>query len=158
MTLQELLEIQKELNSHCDGSPTYEQLEWAIAAELGEFAQARKGDWCWWKRNGKGFESESRDRQLDELADILCFLLTGLLMDNALIGLDLDCDFWQYGSVFRSKPRAVLRHCELGKYDRAIDHFAGFIKENGFTKEEVETAYLKKVEVNKARWEAVTNG
>lgn len=155
MDLSELLTIQAELNNHCDRCPTYEELEWAIMAELGEFAQSRKGEWCWWKRNGLIFTSEEKARQLDEAADILCFLLTGALMDKDV----KPCDEWRDYFTFakESTPqslRSIAEFCYPGRYRLAIVSFTWMLGQLGFTQAEVELAYLHKVAINKARWES----
>lgn len=166
MTLQELLDIQKELNSHLEATPTNEQLCWAIMAELGEFAQSRKGDWCWWKRQGKEFSSESRERQLDELADVLCFLLTGALAEKEVSeDFSLSSGNWEgrfqkpvddgqtleevLSDVFEYATEMLFRVF----FRVSICRFATACQHLGFTQAEIETAYLKKVEVNKQRWE-----
>ncbi len=162
MTLQELLDIQKELNSHLGATPTNEQLCWAIMAELGEFAQSRKGDWCWWKRQGKEFSSESRERQLDELADVLCFLLTGALAEKEMNEyFSLSSGNWEDRferpvgdeQTLEEILADLLSYAAEMFFRVSICRFATACQHLGFTQAEIETAYLKKVEVNKQRWE-----
>jgi dimeric dUTPase (all-alpha-NTP-PPase superfamily) len=150
MQLTRLLEIQHELNQHCDRQPEGDELTWAIAAELGEFAQSRKGDWCWWKRNGEGFTSVDRAIQADEIADLLCFALTSLCLKRKGASLP---DAWDIG--WRDSETPIGNIFQLIIVDNPLNQIyaiAQLAKACGFTQAEIESAYLAKVEENKRRW------
>ena len=152
MTLNELLAMQAELNQHCAGRPTKDQLNWAIAAEIGELANATKANWCWWKRNDKAISNESRAEIAAEIADILCFLLTGVLQFQKA-----SKSAWQWGCF--DYPIADLSHIERAiggsSYGLAIVHLGAIAAHLGYSREEIEAAYIAKVEVNRKRWEDV---
>jgi dimeric dUTPase (all-alpha-NTP-PPase superfamily) len=166
MNLHGLLEIQTELNSHCPRFPNKQELLMAIVAECGELAQATKGDWCWWTRNGVPFQNRSRDEIADELADILCFLLVGILLTHHdVLGNNEQAyktriQAWE-SAWASSKPRwmpssflaYLIRDSSSYDFVISIASFVRLARSLGFVQEEVEAAYLRKVEVNKQRWE-----
>jgi dimeric dUTPase (all-alpha-NTP-PPase superfamily) len=156
MKLSELLAIQSELNQHCQGKPKSEEdVLWSIVAEMGEAANARKGAWGWWTKYGKPLQSESRDRQLDEWADVLCFLLTRALIENA----DTSDKGWEYSwtSGSTASLTQILLSIAGADYSGGVfPRFAQFLTGLGYTREELEGAYLKKVAVNKDRWANVS--
>jgi hypothetical protein len=164
MKLSELLKTQEKLNQHCPRYPSREELSWALLAELGEFAQSRKGDWCWWNRDGVPFVSEPRDRQLAEIADILCFIFVAILIEG-----DAGEDFerldrryeaaWDVVDIFSDWSVArLLNACQQSIENRdpvmGLVEFVRAIARLGYGRGEVEEAYNQKVEVNKERWKA----
>jgi dimeric dUTPase (all-alpha-NTP-PPase superfamily) len=153
LNFTDYVEIQSELQNHCERYPSQDELIMAILAELGEFAQSRKGEWCWWKRNGQGFSSEDRERQLDELADIMCFLLVGYLMENDK-GEPSRSNPWESlsGISTHEYVNAIFFAIMMGAFDRAFGALMLWATHLGYSREEIEQAYLKKVEVNKSRW------
>jgi dimeric dUTPase (all-alpha-NTP-PPase superfamily) len=152
MKLSELLAIQAELNQHCKGQPKSEEdVLWAIVAELGESANARKGEWGWWEKYGKPLESESRDRQLDEWADVLCFLLTQALFEKA-IPVENGWDHSWASGAKATLSQMLWSICGNDYSGGVFPRFAQFLSGLGYTREEIEGAYLKKVAVNKERW------
>jgi dimeric dUTPase (all-alpha-NTP-PPase superfamily) len=161
MKLSELLAIQSELNQHCQGKPKSEEdVLWSIVAEMGEAANARKGAWGWWTKYGKPLQSESRDRQLDEWADVLCFLLTQALMSGVAIQ-DAFCGWGQAwsGIPFDSEPVSLRRFLWFlcrDNWESTLVCFAELLYSLGYRQEELESAYLKKVAVNKDRWANVS--
>jgi len=58
-----------------------DQLVTALFAEYGEFLEATKADWAWWKRNDKDFEHDITKAR-DEAVDMLHFYLGLLNIEN----------------------------------------------------------------------------
>ena len=167
MTLLELLENQKELNEHCPRYPFGDELTWALMAEIGELAQAVKGDWCWWKRYGKAFDNQEREAIAAEIADILCFLLTGILhpIDGSMAFVESGLDETRYCWGATLEDLEPLDHSDLRRlmlevaakfYLRARMAFQGVFLMLEFTHEEIEAAYLAKCQVNRDRWATPT--
>jgi dimeric dUTPase (all-alpha-NTP-PPase superfamily) len=159
LSFTDYLEHQKRLNSYCDRAPAPDELQWAIIAELGEFANSRKGYWAWWKRNDKVIKSGDRSEQLTEAADVMCFLLTGVAMGNESMGNE----FFEYCFNEKLKPndlglstlvlfQLVFKSIEQLKYADAFYRFLQLLICVGYTREEIDGAYLAKVEVNLQRW------
>lgn len=154
MKLPEFIAIQTELNEHCQRYPEKDELLWAIIAELGEFANARKGEWAWWLKDGKAPQSESLERQLDEAADILCFLLVGVIQKECLFGGEhvLESSFGKPEKSAGSSLRTTMKFVASEMYMMALCRYVEFLMALGYTREQVESAYMRKVEVNRARW------
>ena len=162
MKLSELLAIQAELNQHCPTPPKSDENEnvlWAIIEELGEVAKARQGEWKWWTKYGQPLQSESRDRQLEECADVLCFLLTRQL--HEVPGLfDIGCDLiWERAwteEIYVSLGFMLSVLVTNGIQGSHLTAYARFLNSLGYTREELEGAYMAKVQINKDRWAKVS--
>jgi hypothetical protein len=90
---------------------------------------------------------------LDELADIMCFLLVGYLMENP----SKKSSRWNplerlSGVETYEYVNALFLAIMVGAFDRAFGALMLWATYLGYSREEIEQAYLKKVEVNKARW------
>ena len=153
LTFTDLLTIQRKLNSHLEEKPKRnDDVLWALITELGELGQARKGEWCWWKRYGKTFEARSREAQIEECVDVLHFALTGILQDTSKVS-SLH-DIWQY-AWDQTKPvtlSEVLNCYVLPAGGIWVTGAVKLAKLCGFTREEIEAAFLAKVQKNKDRW------
>lgn len=91
-SINDLLERQKELNSHLDKMPTQEQLFMAYIAEIGELSQSLKwqskqlteirhadfNGWCWWKR--KQVKAKTKNQVLGEWVDCVHFAASNQLI------------------------------------------------------------------------------
>lgn len=158
MKLYELLKIQTELNNHYPRFPNKQELLTAIIAECGELAQAIKGEWCWWTRNGVPFENHSRDEIADELADILYFLLVGILLthhsvlEDNLPAYQTRTHVWE--SVWASSKlqyspsnflACIIRDSHYHEFVVSIISFVRLAQSLGFAQEDIEAAYLRKL-------------
>lgn len=162
MNLERLYQMQAELDRHILENEAKrgvnlnrnELLDCTILAllvEIGELANATR---CFKHWSTKG--PESKERLLDELADIWHFYLSiGNQLDyqfniedtNGVIGNLTETYIFNYNWVVRFK----IRGCTLYDYQKIGIGLIMLGNQLGFTKEEVEQAYLKKHEENYRR-------
>ena len=161
LTFRDLLKMQEELNSHLDAPPpTDKQLYSAILAELGELMQSRKGEWCWWTRNGEAFQSKPRAVQVEEGDDILHFAVTGALgrkdLSYALANMTGPdgLDIWEreWASTVPVAFSEILNRYALPPGPLWVVASVMLFKLCGFTREEIEAGFIATIEKNKARW------
>lgn len=158
MNIEKLLETQLDLNSHCERYPDKHELDLAILAEIGELLQEIKGNWCWWKKYGEGFGVSNPEVIAAELADILCFLLVGFLQHGDRRD---DLVFAEASHRLQVQPFSIsflAQAAMLGDYMLAIECLFFIGNELGINKAELETAYYKKVEINRQRWTTTSPG
>ena len=179
MTFTELLEAQRELNSHLSRRPTREELELAIIDEVGELTKALKWGadtpipypgWAWWQREDK--PRSSAEEVLGECVDIMHFLLTGYV----LVEVNPDEDERWFNLLFttlhKSPPPSASYHlrrfCESHRiivvpsrrlsvedsesYSSRLYEWLLLFHAFGFTREDFNTAWHKSVEKNLRRW------
>ena len=99
--------LQEELHKTQGVSPGVEAAYLAVVAEVGEFLSEVKSQWAWWKREDKTF-STSSDKALEELADVLHFVLIVILLARGTNPEDsLRVDYHRYVSQNPS-PRVIV--------------------------------------------------
>lgn len=181
MSFTKLLTIQQEL-MQITPSPGCSRLYMATLDELGELAHKLKwgmvdefvgscdfvlvDGWCWWNRDIKPFSK--RKEVLEELADILHFLLTLYLTQWThweMFATYLETHVWREPK--ESAKTVPVDSWELGDFCfqkilfgaynlNSKKMFGGFIDLAcsflGFRLHEVEEAYKKKAQINKERW------
>lgn len=174
MTLNELLDMQRELQQHSDAQPeSLGQIRIAQMTELGEANQGVKWGmepvskypkWAWWKR-AKQIPA-TRSNVLDELADLLCFILLEIIYrrEKGEIAAH-DHDTWgrewllikRYG--FESEffvedysQNAIDMLCIDTSH--RLEYFVGLCACLGFSQDELEAAYKDAYDKNVARWTA----
>lgn len=162
MTLFELLDMQRESQTHSDTQPeTLEQIHLAQLAELGEIVQAVKWGqkpvskypaWAWSECAEK--TPATRSQVADKIADLLCFvLLEGLFLEQqGELDLNEYYDYWDiYWEPTRSLsfPFAVTSFFKDGNgresFEFALFSIVNISKALGFTRDEIEATYDKNV-------------
>jgi dimeric dUTPase (all-alpha-NTP-PPase superfamily) len=160
MNLNNLFQIQKELNQKIvdrhdlHGDDLLPNLILALQVELGELANETR---CFKHWSIK--PPSSRERQLEEYADGLAFILCiGLIMKIP--------DEWETDILpdIHTSEDIVYQFLEVNKYIHVdidnhdwfdlVGNFLGLGKLLSFTWEEIEQAYLEKNKVNHARQES----
>lgn len=160
-TLEELLAEQRALNDHFPEQASHDALRDAFLAEVGEVVNALKfgvaGErpgWCWWKRSGAS--ASSREVVLDELVDVLHFILTGLLRSDPNHWAEWFPyeRFWHEPPLY-SRTEACFRMVaafDKGDYHLALLQLVNVARHLGFHRHEFEDAYFAKAKVNRERW------
>ena len=163
MTFTELLEAQRELNSHLSRTPTQEELELAIIDEVGELTKALKWGadtpipyegWAWWQREDK--PRSSANAVMGECVDIVHFVLTNYLLHEGEKG-------WMPPHVIDARLKGTWQH--EGDAELAVWWLLDGVKEGmnlfriiwimaafGFTRDDFDAAWHKSVEKNLRRW------
>jgi len=154
MKIRRLLERQLELQRASNMFPRDTQLiTAAIYAEVGEYLNAIKPLWAWWKRSDKVFEYDESEA-LFELADVLHFWLLlilaryGYVIDSIPGGL-LDRDIDTIGSRFVDVGEALAILNDDPASFAGIDALASVC---GFSGNALAMAYMDKTEENLRRW------
>jgi len=168
--LQTQMELQEFLKEKQGVEPTPSGIYLAIVAETGELVNSVGSTWKWWKRNDKKLAPVDRERALDELADILHFVLAGFIITFPdPIGRLIEDESY-YSALNRPiLDREVLHVANLLDeaaelfFDPFLVHTYEMLEEllevgralvdPDLTREELVEAYLKKAEVNRQRWE-----
>ncbi|MBU5440310.1 dUTP diphosphatase [Tissierella sp. MSJ-40] len=169
MNLEKLYKMQDELDQHILENARKRNIEMskaelldktilALLVEVGELANATR---CFKHWSTKG--PESKERLLDELADIWHFYLSignqiGLRLENDdsvpdehpnnLVDCFISVYYWvnKFEDCTSSlEKRTFVAHTELGRWLAILAH------KLGFTDKEVEQAYMKKHEENYRR-------
>lgn len=164
MKLLDLFKRQKQVQDISGMHPTdIDSIYAALFAEVGEFANALKAEWAWWKRNDKRFTS-NLDEAREELADIMHFwLLLGLARN------DYDIDKLSKSATYRVATQveltddlaAMRQPVTIGEAIRwfagepespytLMDLIASTNANNPVT--DVVVAYMKKTQKNLDRW------
>ena len=178
MTFTQLLEAQRELNSHLSRKPTQEELELAIIDEIGELTKALKWGadtpipypgWAWWQREDKPRSSAAE--VLGECVDVMHFLLSGyilagenpeylekafnFLLSNPDKGWQPDVNYCLRrlpedfeGAVFHSHDNPL----GVEPYAPRIYGWVLLLRAFGFTREDFNVAWHQSVEKNLRRW------
>lgn len=166
MELNELLEIQRELNSRIEENPSKESWEMALLYEVGELCDSLRDGmistscpgipgWVWWKRADRKPNISSREKVIEELADILHFILCGTIMKFIpYSGGNIPVSLWEYGWDSAAQPSLphVLKNiccCTESTYR----YFPLLAKSLGFSRSEIEEAYTRKAQKNRERWQ-----
>ena len=163
MTFTELLEAQRELNSHLSRKPTQEELELAIIDEIGELVKALKWGadtpipypgWAWWQREDK--PRSSADEVLGECVDLVHFTLTNCLLHEGERGWLpphlMDAQFVEIWHHEADLDLAVWHLLDRTKNGLGFLHIALIMAALGFTREDFNAAWHKSVEKNLRRW------
>ena len=167
MKFEELLEKQKVLNEAIGSYPeTREKLSFALIEEAGEVARAYRQKWRWWTWNGKAYEF-SREQLIEELNDILKFLLVGILAfaepDERTSAIARWENEWEDVSLRFDADDIGYLLAQLtvdfvtGSDGDAVYCLTQICQLLEVSREDIEAAYLKKWGVNQARI-AVENG
>jgi dimeric dUTPase (all-alpha-NTP-PPase superfamily) len=174
MTLTELLDMQRQLQQQSDAQPeTLAQIRIAQMTELGEVNQAIKWGmepvskypkWAWWKR-AKQIPA-TRSNVLDELADLLCFILLEIIYrrDKGEIATH-DHDAWGHewslAERYDDEPEFFVEAYGANALDvmcidtsHRLEYFVGLCDCLGFSRDELEAAYKDAYDKNVARWTA----
>lgn len=161
MILSEMFEAQEKLDSYImsnvEEKMTLEELYsdrvLAVLVELAEVANASRCFKYWSKK-----ESEPKERTLDELADVMHFILS---IGN-MIGKDI-IDEYNFNPVCSYSDTVnqlinLNRICawlqaikDLDLYVNVMENFLGLVILMGFEFKDLEIAYYKKQEVNYQR-------
>ena len=132
-----------------NAAPTPEALLLAARVELGELLQKVKPRWAWWKRNDVAFTEDERAAVLEELADILHFVLGLALVEP-----------FSASRIVHVRPLSgslVGLANQTFEAPAAPEFFAaivGLAGELGFSEHELFDAYMAKSLVNLRRWDA----
>jgi hypothetical protein len=143
MTLDELVQRQKTLNSSCPCYPDGEDLLWDLMVKICDMSNAAN-DLC----------LRSHQDHADEIADILCFLLTGCLSEDAAKH-PVNPDFWDkaWGCCERQSIGLLVASIGVGAYTAAIMHLVFFANHSfGLTQNEIEEAYHAVSQMNCEVW------
>ncbi len=136
-------------------TPTREQLLLALKVETGELLQRVKARWAWWRRNDRRFDRGERAAVLEEIADMMHFVLGAVLLSEE------DRVYVERASC-GSKPRYTDRslvevanrlfeaRAPAALFTATLE-LAGAL---GFSPREILEAYLAKSRVNLERWDA----
>ena len=166
MKLNELLEIQRELNSRIKDVPSKEDWEMALLCEIGELCDSLRDGmiamvlpgrpgWVWWKRADRKPDPSSRQKVLEELADILHFALCGRILGFIEFTEEQLSLFWELGwesKDLNSSLSVALRSICCLQGDFIYEHLPKAALCLGFSRREVEEAYQAKASKNKERW------
>lgn len=176
-TLRELIKLQKEYNFmvfEAHGQSGFldisrEAMDRALLDELGELNHEFKADWCFWRFTQ---EPVNRERALEELADVMHFVLMKVLRFAAYTEYD---DYSRKHEIFNNTyinqfikafddadhsddidwiPWRFSDQCiSLMRYapDSLGTALASLIKECGFTFEEACESYKRKNAINRER-------
>jgi len=152
-SLADTLERQRELQDKLEYKPTRGELVVALVAELGEFLNAVKGKWAWWKRHGDAFVTD-KERATEELADVLHFALALVLKDGRADGTQL-----LYEDVTPKDMPDTIRHILAAagsvRFSRRVPYLLLRLGEEfGIERDDVLKTYFEKANVNEERWES----
>lgn len=163
MQLNELIECQRKLQTVTDIEipDSQNQRFLALAAEVGELAQALKPSWRWWGHRGKAGAECDRAELLAECADVLHFLLVEAIAQNFTThGRDLWDIAWVtpphklnqgWGLWLGEMLSSVLMPNGLSQ---AFFRYVFAMRELGFSQSEIEDSYKAKAEFNTEMMEA----
>lgn len=126
--------------------PNALQLELAAKEELAELLQKVKARWAWWKRNDKDFTAGERGEVLEELADVLHFVLGWFLVEGRKPPSEPP-------QVFDLVQAAVQGFRALNP-EQLFLALRALARSLGLTDDEVLVAYMRKSAVNLERWGA----
>lgn len=165
MTFDELLEQQEALQDALGTMPqSFAQLQWQLLEEAGEIAREMRTVSRWWSWKGQKRPGLNRERLAEELADMLHFILLGVLV-VAEPGLNrLNVHWRRFADYSCSDPS----HSSLNAIDsltellfsfyahdddlsKSLCSFMAAANSLGITREEIERAYLEKVQENLKR-------
>lgn len=168
MNFTELLEIQRSLQiDYPVKRISHDALLTALFVECGELLQLIKPQWAWWKRHGASFTEGDRAAQIDELADILHFLLINALRQEG----DYEPDNHAYDETWhRAEQLAqcddpasdliesiyLLTYCKHSSME-CLQFLARATTRLEFTRQDLEQAYLTKAGVNRDRFTVPTD-
>ena len=168
MDLENLFRRQIELQSLFDFDVSEQQAVVALAAEWGEFLNAVKGKWAWWKRHGSGFTQEEYNTIVDEAADVLHFwLLRRLAMTGLEQSLDNTTDMlavlYAQDDIEDADLVDILSKCKAKTFEDAVRRFVesdmlslcemlNAFRLAGLDVEDVHGRYYAKALVNIHRW------
>jgi len=132
-----------------NAAPTPEALLLAARVELGELLQKVKPRWAWWKRNDVAFTEDERAAVLEELADILHFVL-GLAIVEPFSASRI-VHVRPLGGSLVGLANQTFEAPAAPEFFAAIVGLAG---ELGFSERELFDTYMAKSLVNLRRWDA----
>lgn len=165
--LKDMLVIQAELNKKifAEHGTSYDEILkndgffYAILDELGEWNHERKSEWCWWKKTQN---PANRDKELEELVDVLHFALSHDLALNHG-NPERVIDFWlsmdkpvTYSEVDVQPFYKTITDMTavIGRWE-IVDDVLEIAKSAGFTFDDLYNAYMAK---NKVNHERLANG
>ncbi|MEL7494314.1 MAG: dUTP diphosphatase [Cyanobacteria bacterium J06554_11] len=163
-TFKELLETQLELQTAVGAWPkTLDDLLAAMIEEAGEVSRERRADWRWWSWKTGNKSIVDRQYLAEEMADVLHFFLIGVLRWKCL---QTDGSLSDYANLSYSwqkfEPLGLsdgpsgaitefLAQVTMGWWNQALDDFIDACYLLEIPRAELVSAYLEKVEKNKAR-------
>lgn len=150
--LERQAELQRIQRERTGARPGMLELELAAKVELAEAAQRIKARWAWWRRNDKRFEVD-REGFVEELADVLHFVLAGLLLTEARFRVgDLPVGAGRRNGRANGTVSNFVGVFRESSFEALFHHLLGLALSEGVGEEEFFEAYMRKSAVNLERW------